>query len=738
MIRKFMHAEFRIKKYFKDWKNILTFLCLLALVAAGIFLRIRNLDYLAFWGDDGHTFIGTISILNHGYPLLPSGNILWHGILGYYLDIIPVLIFGAGEFAFRITSVFFGVSTIVLIYFVGKDLANKYVGFLAAFLITFSNWYIYFSREVRYYAALQFFFLLSFYFFYRGFIKNNKKFTILATVFICLTPLVHGIGFLLLLLFVPLLFYLGRKFFRTRILIPLAIIFIFNLLQVINQVFFWKVGRSFYSTGSGIKSILAAYLRAPDPFYFKILEIMFPKMFIIFGAGILIFISFVIFASVRQTFTYSSINLNEYEIKLKRLRIPFNIFTFYFIFILAILIVSLGQMYNQQRYIYFIMPFFILIFAYILYLITIFLFKNIYLALQKLKDKKINGKILNSVLVIIFLIISFFTVSGIDINEALAIPEIKHSDMLNVNYSISNSRTYHWDAAEPGKYIRQYIGEDDIVITTDIYNSYPYTMKIDYWLWTGDLVSWAPYHREGSEVIDDTYGVRVLRNPIELIDLFETNSSKNIWLIASPSLFIPGHIDPKIRELLDNYPENLIRTARDNVSRLYYFPKDGNRPSLEVLVPPTETNMINPGLSNGNVEIDLTNSSNSNYLVYGMGNIEEGIGSWGMGRMSLFYLSLEKNKNYVLKITARPLLNPEMQQTMEILLDNQIIGSIEFPASDGFSQHFIEYSTDFTGNDINILKFIYSYSITPAELGITNDSRNLSVLFTKIVIEEID
>jgi len=732
-----MHTGFNVKNYFRDWKNVLIFLCLLALVAAGIFLRIRNLGYLAFWGDDGHTFIGTISILKHGYPLLPSGNILWHGILGYYLDVIPVLIFGAREFAFRITSVFFGVSTIVLIYFVGKDLANKYVGFLAAFLITFSKWYIYFSREVRYYETLQFFFLLSFYFFYRGFVKNNKKLTILATVFICLTPLVHGIGFLLLLLFVPLLFYLGRKFFRTRILIPLAIIFAFDLLQVVNQVFFWKVGRSFYSTGSGIKSILAAYFRAPDPFYFKILEIMFPKMFIIFGAGILIFISFAIYVSIRQTFTYSSINLNEYEIKLKRLRIPFNIFTLYFIFTLAILSVSLGQMYNQQRYIYFIMPFFILIFAYILYLVSIFLSKTIYVALKKLRNKEIDKRISSTILIIIFLIISFFTISGIDINEALAIPEIKHSDILNVNYSISSSRTYHWDAAEPGKYVRQHMSKDDIVITTDIYNSYPYTRKIDYWLWTGDLVSWAPYHREDSEVIDDTYGVRVLRSLIEFIDLLETNRNSNIWLIASPSLFIPGHIDPKIRELLDNYSENLILTARDNVSRLYYFPKDGNRPSLEVLVPPTNKNVINPALGGGTVEIDFTNPSNSNYLVYGMGSIENGIGSWGMGRMSIFYLSLEKNKNYVLKITAKPLPNPEMQQTMEIILDNKKIGNIEFPNDNTFSQYFIEFSTDFTKNDINILKFIYSYSITPAELGITDDSRNLSVLFMKIVIEEI-
>ena len=115
--------------YFRDWKNILTFIFLIILAAAGIFLRIRNLGYLSFWGDDGHTVIGTLGILKHGYPLLPSGYVLFHGIFDYYLNVIPVLLFGATEFAFRVTSVFFGVSTIILIYLVGKDIANKFVGF---------------------------------------------------------------------------------------------------------------------------------------------------------------------------------------------------------------------------------------------------------------------------------------------------------------------------------------------------------------------------------------------------------------------------------------------------------------------------------------------------------------------------------------------------------------------------------------------------------------------------------
>ncbi len=101
-----------LKKYFTNWKNIATFILLLALAALAFYLRIRNLGDLAFWGDDGHTFVGTMSIMQHGYPLLPSDNILWHGILGYYINTIFVLIFGTGEFAFRLASALFGVATV--------------------------------------------------------------------------------------------------------------------------------------------------------------------------------------------------------------------------------------------------------------------------------------------------------------------------------------------------------------------------------------------------------------------------------------------------------------------------------------------------------------------------------------------------------------------------------------------------------------------------------------------------
>ena len=733
-----------ITGYFKNWKNILTFVFLAVLASSGVFLRIRNLGYLSFWGDDGHTVIGTLSILKYGYPLLPSGYVLFHGILDYYLNVIPVLIFGATEFAFRMTSVFFGVSTVILIYFAGKEIANKFVGFLAAFLIAFSTWYIQFSREARYFAALQFFFLISVYFFYKGFIKDQKPFRILTIIFFIITPLVHGIGFTLLLCFIPLLFFKGRKFFRRTIIVPLAVIFFFDALQIINQVFFWKVGRSFYASGNGIRALIKAYFRLPDPYYFKILRIMFPKIFTVFLIGIAVFIAFSIFLSLKKNYRFGNLYLNENEIIAGKARFPFNILMIYTIFILGVAIISLGQMYNQQRYVYFLMPLFVLIYSYIIFIFSFLIPKLLQVLVDRSSKKKITSNVLNIFLAVIFIIVSFFTISGVNLKEANAIPLIKHSDRLNTLYSISTTMTYHWDAAATGKYVASNAEKDDIVITTDVYNSYPYTGKIDYWLWTGNLVSWQPYHAAGEEIRDDTYGAVVIRDIFKFIDVFNANYNKNIWVICSSSLVHPDHVDPIFREFFDKKKENLVLVGRDNVSRLYYFPKNDvkNRILVTDFISSNENNTLKPD-SNGEVLLDFANEKSGNYLVNGWGKVESKLGTWGMNKRSILFLNFDSsnfnlNKDGILEIYAKPLPHPNLIQSVEVNINGDNIGKINLTNKGNFSKYFLKLNSGAFKNGINIIEFKYDYSFTPLELGLGSDSRKLAVMFKSLFIRNMN
>lgn len=730
-----MYNKNLLKKYFSNIENILIFTAFVTIIFLALFLRVRNLGYLAFWGDDGHTFTGTISIIEQGYPRLPSGNILWHGILGYYIDALFVLLFGASEFTFRLVSAFFGLGTVILSYFAGRDLANRYVGLLASISMALSSWYIHFSREVRYYSTLQFFYLISFYFFYRGFVRDERKYLVPATILICLTPLVHGIGFLLILLFVPLLLYKKRQFFRIRIIIPLITILGFYILQIINQVFFWQVGRSFYSSGNDFRSIIGAYLKMPESFYFKILDIMFPIMYWVVVSGCIGIVLMAVFMTARKRGLPKKLELDENEIKFGRLKLPYNIFNLYFILFSSILIISMGQMYNQQRYIYFLMPIFILVFAYMVYLLSFLVTKFLEFLYKRIKKRDINKVSFKIILVIIIAIISFFTIGGIDLPYAVKIPYIKHSDRLNTNYSISSSMSFHWDPATAGKYIKQNADENDIIITTNLYNSYPYTGRLDYWLWTGNLVSWAPYQKAGNLYIDDTFGIELIRSAVDLLQLFESEKERDIWITTSPSLSIPEHVSPEVKVLLDKYPDNFVLMGRDGLSGLYYFPSGERRPSFFDLNPATENNIID--VSDGIADIYFSDPENNRYLIFGMDNVEEGVGSWGINNVSILYLGLKENSSYEMTIIAKPLIDNSQNQAIDFFLDGRNIETIEFDFDNAFNQYVVGFSTGQLKDWPSLLKMQYKYSISPSELGITSDSRNLAVLFSRIVIEEI-
>ena len=722
----------KAKNYFKDINNTFTFIFLIIICIAGFIFRVRNLGYLSFWGDDGHTFVGTMSILKYGFPKLPSGNILWHGIFDYYLKAIPVLIFGAKEFSFRIVSVLSGVGTIIAAYFTGKELANKYVGFLSAAVIAFSTWYVQFSREARYYSDYQFFFILSFLFFYLGFIKDRKPFRVLAVVFMVLTSLVHGVGMTLILLFIPLLFYKGKKFFKKEIIIPMLTVILLDALQVINQVFFWKVGRSFYVEGTGIRALLRAYLKLPDPFYFKIINIMFPKMYYAFMAGIAIFIIFAIFISIRKNLANKDLYLNENIVKWGPVRWPFNMFLIYLTFIIIAVFLSLGRMYGQQRYIYFLMPIFILGFSYVIYLVSLSASR---LIMKIIRKKSI--KIFSIIITLVFVIAAALLVNGINPKQSWDIAYKKHNEKIDVMYSISNSWNVHRDAATGGKYVAEHLQADDIVITVDIYNSPPYTGKVDYWLWTGNLVSWAPYHNEGSKVIDDTYGVEVIRSLMAFVNILNENTNRNIWVLTNQSLFTKEHVDPSIRKLLDSYVKNQVLTARDDASRLYYFPKtDGSqRVSLENIFNPSDENIIKTA-GKDEVDFDFRNDAAKKYLVYGFSNVEKGVGTWAVGDTSIMFLNVEDNsKEYEFDFIARPLDNKKERQKIEILINGTKIYEFEFLKADDFSEFSFKAPKSLFKQGLNDLVFKYSYSTTPKELNISSDGRKLSVLFQKMNIK---
>ena len=187
-------------------------------------------------------------------------------------------------------------------------------------------------------------------------------------------------------------------------------------------------------------------------------------MFYLFILGVAIFIALAVFMSVRKSSRFSGMYLSENELVAGRARFPFNILMLYFVFIVSVFIISLGQMYNQQRYIYYLMPLFILVFSYMVFVISMAAGSFCRFILRRFKRfsnesvesaftlNKSSGtqtgkmqsgnrmtlkNITAAIITVIFVIVSFFTISGIDLKETLAIPAIRHTDKLNTLYSIS-------------------------------------------------------------------------------------------------------------------------------------------------------------------------------------------------------------------------------------------------------------------------------------------------------------
>jgi len=238
------------KKY-----SFLTTLILGILLVIGFFYRVFGLDAnYSFWTDENHVAIFVRAILERGEPVLSngysSGVYQW---LQYWISAISASLLGLNEFAIRFPSVFFGVLTILAIYLLGKEIFNRKVSLLSVFFVTFLNIEILFSRQARPYQALQFFYLLGFYFIYK--LVKEKKFNwryflgflgcgILASLMHGLGLIIFFSGFVYLLIFKAS--YFKKKWMLLGILLFLILGYIFRvpIFSVFSQI--GKTNNLFY------------------------------------------------------------------------------------------------------------------------------------------------------------------------------------------------------------------------------------------------------------------------------------------------------------------------------------------------------------------------------------------------------------------------------------------------------------------------------------------------------------
>jgi len=197
-----------------------SFLILIFLILIGFFYRIYGLNFnYSFWNDEENVAVFARAILQRGYPVLDNGySTGLYKWLQYWLSAGSVKIFGLDEFAIRFPSVIFGILTIFIIYLLGKDLFNKKVGLISAFLLTFLKIEILWSRQARPYQGLQFFYLLGAFFLYKlvQSKKINWKYFLGFLISGILASLMHGLGIFLFLFGFIYIIYNRLEFVRKK------------------------------------------------------------------------------------------------------------------------------------------------------------------------------------------------------------------------------------------------------------------------------------------------------------------------------------------------------------------------------------------------------------------------------------------------------------------------------------------------------------------------------------------
>src|SRR3990167_10845377 len=197
-------------------KHLLIFAALIFLAA--IFLRFWQIDKVpvSLFGDEIDVGLQASSIAQTGRDYF--GNrlpILFHSFSEYrlpmqlYLDVPFIKLFGLNEIGVRSVSVLMGFLSLVLFYFLVKELFSGKLAIIATLFLMISPWHINFSRQANDAGILLPFIIGGTLFFIKG--LKNYRYLYLSAIFFSLSLYAYAIATLFTPLFVIALMVIFRK-----------------------------------------------------------------------------------------------------------------------------------------------------------------------------------------------------------------------------------------------------------------------------------------------------------------------------------------------------------------------------------------------------------------------------------------------------------------------------------------------------------------------------------------------
>ncbi|MFA4953083.1 MAG: glycosyltransferase family 39 protein [Candidatus Pacearchaeota archaeon] len=194
----------------------LEYVLLAVILLFGFFLRIYRLGVPPFWIDESISTIASLNILEKGIPLFDSGLLYSRAYLFHYVQAF-FLLFGNTDFLARFPSVIFGLLTIVLAYFIGKEY-SKSGGIISALFMSVFYLEVFFSRQARFYQLFQLMFFLSIYLLYKS--KDNSKWLYLSLISFFITINIQIAGLVLAPFFVLHIIIYSTKWRKYFSILP--------------------------------------------------------------------------------------------------------------------------------------------------------------------------------------------------------------------------------------------------------------------------------------------------------------------------------------------------------------------------------------------------------------------------------------------------------------------------------------------------------------------------------------
>lgn len=273
------------------------------IVCVASVLILSNLGNQYLWQDEAETALMAKTTLAHGLPLGTDGRNSFsqagrlefgknhiaksHPWFQYYLLAGFYALFGIGTFTSRLPFALFGIATVVLVYYLAKELwgTRRSAVFAAALILVWIPFML-LVRQCRYYSPSMFFSMLVLYAYLRlvGGRKHAGILYVAATALLFHTQFVGYAASIMAVLCHASIFHM-KVFLRLLLLTAIGLIFILPWMLVVYGPVGFFTQRNAYSTGTGQDPALALRMYGQ-----LITDYIFPPLLLLLPVAVYLFV----------------------------------------------------------------------------------------------------------------------------------------------------------------------------------------------------------------------------------------------------------------------------------------------------------------------------------------------------------------------------------------------------------------------------------------------------------------